>query len=229
MTRARDKVRERHYVEFCARQLKADWAIVDSEAPDFVVTDGDQVFGLEVTQAFLDGGKAGGSAERAHERVAEKRMAKIIGEAEWRSGTIISATFTRRPMIADSAEIVERLVALELQNRPLGEHAQFTLRNGLKVVAHRALHRLWTIISDSAGWVSRDGHIQLQQCIEAKSPPKKAYSGPGAGDLRLLVVADMTHNSSKLRTDPEATIDLMGFGRVNFAEFPLAVRVFSRP
>jgi hypothetical protein len=229
MTKQRDKNLERHYVEFCAQKLNADWTIVDSEAPDFVVTDWGHTFGLEVTRAFVDGGgNAGGSGLRRGEGVAEKRMARILGEAEQRSGAIISATFTTRPGIADAAEIVDRLVALELQDRPLGAHAQFTLKNGLKVVAHRSLHRLWTILSDSAGWVNRQGHVQLQQCVAAKSPETKSYSGPGAADLRLLVVADMKLNSGKLRVDSHATIDLMGFSCVYFAEFPLEVRAFPQ-
>jgi hypothetical protein len=229
MTKRRDKNMERLYVEFCASRLGAAWTIAEGEAPDFLITDEAHTFGLEVTRAFTDSSDApGGSEVRRAEGAAVRRMARILREVEERTSIVISASFSRRPGVADQAEIVDRLVALNLQALPLGGRAELTLANGLKVRTQHALHHIWRIDSDSVGWVGRQGHVPLQQCIAAKSPGTKSYSGPGALDLRLLVVADATSNSGKLRVDAGAAIDPMGFTRVYFAAYPLEVLTFPR-
>jgi len=54
MTRPVQKKRERFFAEEAARSLGKSWSLSeDREHPDFIVTEGDQSFGLEVRQIFM--------------------------------------------------------------------------------------------------------------------------------------------------------------------------------
>jgi len=228
MTKRRSKKLERHYVEFCSRALGAPWAIVDiGEAPDFLIDENGHTFGLEVTQAFMDTGQedGAGSGVRQREGVALRSLDRIRREFEERTGITISVTLMKRPRIAEEREIIEQLVALGLQDQPLWTAAQFPRPDAPRNIARRTNHPVWRIVADSAGWVDQRGHVQLQRCIEKKSPSAKVYKG--ATDLRLLVVADAMLNSGKLTVPDGIAIELMSFTHVYFAAYPKGVTAFS--
>jgi hypothetical protein len=229
MTRRQDKNRERHYVEFCARCIGETWTVVDEgEAPDFVLSDGKDTFGLEVTRAFTDSAQGRrGSEVRRREGMAQKSLDRIRRAYLERTGATISVTLAQRPRAAEEAEIVNGLVALGLQDQPIGAVDEFRQRDGTRGIARRTPSQVWRIVSDSAGWVDRQGQVQLQRCIAQKAPAVRFYR-PGLADLRLLVVADSMLNSGKLRVDEGAAIDLMGFTHVYFAAYPLEVQTFPR-
>jgi hypothetical protein len=154
-------------------------------------------------------------------------MRRIRQEVEQQTGVTFSVTFAQRPHAAEEAQIAAELVALGLQHQPLWSVADFSRPNGARIVARRTENPHWCVVSDSAGWVDRQGHIQLQHCVAEKSPRSKIYGGPGVSDLRLLVVADAMLNSGKVAADPNVCIDLMGFTRVYLAAYPKDVVAFS--
>ncbi|MDP1731843.1 MAG: hypothetical protein Q8L54_11850, partial [Devosia sp.] len=75
MTTTKQKQQEKHFAYEAAKHLGVDWFVADFENPDFIVTEGERSFGLEVNQLFL--GKQtqrAGSAEKAREGHTQKLL-----------------------------------------------------------------------------------------------------------------------------------------------------------
>jgi hypothetical protein len=93
-----------------------------------------------------------------------------------------------------------------------------------KVFFHRTTNPRWVVVHDRVGWVSDEGKF-LQREIDAKAPKLADYRKEFSV-VRLLVVADRTHNSGKLILEDEFRPDLQGFDAVYFFSYPLGVTAF---
>jgi hypothetical protein len=82
MTRSPHKVGERFFAEEAAKFLGKEWCLgPDRENPDFIVTEGERQFGLEVTYLFAGPQDEHGS----HRKMAESNTQKAVNafEAEY--------------------------------------------------------------------------------------------------------------------------------------------------
>lgn len=220
MTKAKKKRQEALYVEACASQLARPWRIVtEGEAPDFLIDDSGVRFGLEVTNLFLeDDGR--GSAIRWREGRGDKIMQKIRRAYEDHSGTTIDLKLPRRPKDADAADLVDKLIALKLEDKPVGTRAEFLLSDGTIGRVQRSYHPSWLVIEDAVGWVDRNGGSLLQALIERKAIKLREYERNVGGEMRLLVIADRMRNSGKIEVRSYDRIDTMGFAIVYFFSYP---------
>lgn len=220
MTTARKKRQEALYVEACASQLAKPWSVVtDGEAPDFLIDDAGVRFGLEVTNLFLeDDGR--GSAIRWREGLGDKVMQTIRRAYEDQSGITIDLKLPRRPREADAADLVDKLIALKMGDKPVGTRAEFLLADGTIGRVQRSFHPSWLVIEDAVGWVDRNGGSLLQALIERKALKLREYERNTGREIRLLVIADRMRNSGKIEVRSNDRIDTMGFGIVYFFSYP---------
>ena len=198
------------------------------ERPDFIVTEGERRFGLEVTNVFQDRSDENGSDLRRSEGQAQKIVADIRREYESRSGGLaIKVEFMQRPKATDAEDIVTKLLGLNLASRPIGERHTICTQAGSEIFARRYRWPEWTSIPDRVGWVVQNASEQLQACIAKKAAELPCYRAAAGDDVRLLVVADRTLNSGKLLVPSPEPIKPMGFRTVYFLTHPLEVVVID--
>ena len=228
MTKPHAKARERGYAEQCASLLKLEWVLEPRERPDFIVTEGERRFGLEVTYVFQDRSDKFGSDLRHGEGQTQKIITDIRREFERRSNDLtVKVEFKQRPRATDAEDIVAKLLGLNLSSRSIGERHTIHTQADSEIVAMRYRWPEWTSIPDRVGWVVQDASQQLQACIAKKADELPPYRAAAGDDVRLLVVADRTLNSGKLLVPSPEGIEPMGFGAVYFLTHPLEVVVID--
>lgn len=219
-----NKDQERFYVEQAASAL--EWLILEErESPDFVVREGRQGFGLELTEVF------NGPIENRGARMKEGEAArhKTIGAYRRRyadlGGPPLSVKILGDPREAELDQLLEDLQRYDFESMPVGEHRRLNVGEQLKVFVTRALRPHWQSVDDTIGWVNRDASPILQGAIARKARRLDRYRQAVGSDVRLLVVANHLHASGMLCLEPGTTIDCCGFGRVYFFPYPQDVQI----
>ena len=83
MTIPSKKKRERFFVEAAAKLMNKTWSLgPDREHPDFLVTEGAQQFGLEVSEIFTGRRDRAGSAMKEKESKAQRAVDALRREYE---------------------------------------------------------------------------------------------------------------------------------------------------
>ena len=82
------KHEERYYAEKTAKTLKVLWKIErETESPDFIVTEGDKQFGLEVSELFTGSEGRKGSKLKAEESARQRTINLYQKQYEEESNT----------------------------------------------------------------------------------------------------------------------------------------------
>jgi hypothetical protein len=83
MTRPTQKRRERFFVDQAAKLLGKTWILeADREHPDFIVTEGEQRFGLEVCEIFIGHQDQAGSVMKRTESRIHRQFEALRREYE---------------------------------------------------------------------------------------------------------------------------------------------------
>ena len=123
MTRPTQKRRERFFVEQAAKLLGKRWILdEDREHPDFIVTDGEQRFGLEVCEIFMGPQDRAGNAMKRAESSVHRQMEALRREYESLTRTTLRVQMVGRLSPKNMAAIVPALVAEDLASKPVGRH-----------------------------------------------------------------------------------------------------------
>lgn len=230
MTRTAKKEKERFWAEQAARHLSAAWTLdSDREAPDFVVTDGDAQFGLEVTELFVGHQGHGGSIAKARESLTQRSVNELRREYEAISSIPLVVKFVGNMEVDNLRTVVPALVAHDLPSKPIGYRfvhdttVDHPLRAPLRVHVTKALRPDWFSINDRVGFVERNPYHLIAAAIEGKAKELARYQAAAGSDVRLLVVADRTMNSGKLLLRGDTPFDLHGFSAVYFLSYPEGV------
>ena len=83
--------------------------------------------------------------------------------------------------------------------------------------------RHWHNVNERVGFVNLNSHEIVAAAIERKAKALTRYRVDAGSDVRLLLVADRTMNSGKLKLVEEKEFDLHGFNSVYFFSYPEAV------
>ncbi len=134
MTRPVKKKRERFLVEEAGKLLGKTWDLgPDREYPDFVVTDGDQQFGLEVCEIFTGPQSDAGSAMKAQESNTQRVVNALRRDYETIANVPLIVKFVGNMCAENRAMVVPALVARDLLSEPIRYHEVLDLAKGLRV------------------------------------------------------------------------------------------------
>ena len=222
-----NKQEERFYVCQAAQNLRVHWQILEErESPDFLVADGFNRFGLEVTEVFKGSvGKKGArlkEAESLNQRTIDtfRQLHAENGGPPLRIqilGNVDDQTMTG---------LVTELAAHDITSMSLTE--QITVETAhLKAFVTRALRADWHSVDDRVGLVIRNALPVIQQAVSDKAARLNEYKDAVGDDVRLLLVARRTRASGMLEVNQDATLDPCGFRTVYFFAYPEGVKSFD--
>lgn len=131
MTRPGQKMHERFLVEQAAKRLGRAWHIGDDrENPDFLVTEGDQHFGLEVHEIFTGEQDESGSSMKKLESNKQKSIDELRRQYEAATDVKLSVLFVGDTDAKNLATVVPALLAENLASKALGDHLVIDQNNG---------------------------------------------------------------------------------------------------
>ena len=232
MTRPLQKNRERLFVEETAKRLGKSWNVgPDREHPDFLVTESEHQFGLEVCEIFTGQESTNGSVNKKGESDRQRMINEVQRAYEAIEGIPLTVKFCGDLCTENMAEIIPALVARNLVSEPVGHHViidiDTKLRAGLRIHVTRAFVSEWISVLDRAGWVDRNPMPRIVAIVGRKSRELPRYKRTAGLDVRLLIVANRIHNSGKLVLEGQASIDKMGFQEIYFLSYPRAAVQFG--
>jgi hypothetical protein len=236
MTTALQKNHEQHFVAMAAIRLGKSWSLgPECEHPDFIITEDDHKFGLEVVEIFTDGKGIRGSANKRIESDTQRRIEsdtqRMINSVRLEYEAIENAPLTVKFVgdigVDNMVKVVPRLAALEIRSKPMSHHVivdiQEELRARLRLHVTKGFRPDWINVMDRVGWVGRNPIPQIKAVIEKKSQKLLRYRETAGFDIRLLIVANRIHNSGKLTLDGQASLDKKGFQEIYFFSYPETV------
>lgn len=232
MTRSPQKEGERFFTEKAAKALNKEWCLgPDRENPDFIVSEGEKQFGLEVVYIFAGQQDEHGSHKKRAERDTQKAVHALRAEFEKKDDTPLAVKFVGDMCRENVDEVVPILHGWKLSAKPFGCLDSFTVDNGsakLSVYITRAIQPNWFRVNDRVGWVNRNPIDWITETIEGKAKNLPRYKKcSDLDDIRLLIVADRRMNSGRLSLEDSPALDLRGFYAVYFFSYPESVTVFE--
>jgi hypothetical protein len=236
MTKSAQKREERFFAEEAARLLGRAWDLgIDREHPDFVVTEGKEQFGLEVSQIF--GGKQDtrGSSLKAAEANTQRAVNKLRLTYEKIESIPLQVHFVGNMDGDNLATVVPALLAQDLPSKPVGyRFVHDTIdahpsRARLHVFVTKGLRPNWFSGNDRAGFVYRDPHEIITAAIAKKAADIPRYQDAAGRDVRLLLIANHINNSGKLMLEVDAQFNFCGFEEVYLFPYPENVVILARP
>jgi len=232
MTHPSKKEGERFFVEKAAELLGKSWCLgPDRENPDFIVTEGEQQFGLEVCEIFTGPQSKAGSHMKRKESETQRAVNALRHKYESKGDIPLTVKFVGDMCDENVAAILPALDAMNLSTKPFGHHDIIEVDEGkakLRVHVTRALQANWLSVNDRAGWIDRNPIDHIAEEIKKKSEKLPRYRKcAGLNDIRLLVVANRIMNSGKLSLQECPAFDVRGFHVVYFLSYPESVTVLS--
>jgi len=229
VTRPAQKERERFFVEQAANLLGRAWHIgpEDRETPDFLVTEGDHHFGLEVHEIFTGEQGESGSSMKKLESNKQKFIDELGRQYEATTAVTLKVQFVGIKDAKNLATVVPALLAEDLASKALGYHCVIDLNGGLRLHVTKALRADWYSVDHRVGLVNLNPMPRIVDAVEKKSQQLAKYSRAAGSDIRLLVVANRISNSGKLTLGEKSPLDTKGFRAVYFFSYPESVTVFE--
>jgi hypothetical protein len=230
MTKPAQKRRERFFVEQAICSLGAGWTVREErDPPDFIIADGDHIFGLDVADIFAGSQNKHGSLRKRAESNTQKDLDSLRHQYEVNTGVNLCVKFLGRIAPDSLASVVSELVALDLAAKPLAYQTvveiQIGLEAPLKLYVTKTMRSDWFAMSDRVGFVTPNPDTVLAGEIARKSKKLTLHKSIVGDDVRLLLVADRTQNSGKIGHTPHGAFDFHGFRAVYFFPYPDEVLV----
>lgn len=212
---------ERFYVERAAEMLNALWTVgEDRESPDFIVTEGDHQFGLEVSELFIGHEGKKGADKKAKESIHQKKIDHYreiyAGVSDSPLCVRILGTVNDKTM----GELLRQLFQHDFESMYPGDQIEVELSDQFKAYVTKALRNWWFRVDDRVGIVNTDPMPIIDKRVAMKSKRLKTYQEAVGEDVRLLLVANRMLNSGKLELVKKSTIDARGFQAVYFLSYP---------
>lgn len=121
MTQPIQKSCERHFVEEAAKCLGKSWSLgPDREIPDFLVTEDDHQFGLEVCDIFIGEQNERGSVDKKREANTQRAINAVRLKYEKLVNIPLTVKFVGDLCAENMAKVVPALVERKLVSEPVG-------------------------------------------------------------------------------------------------------------
>jgi hypothetical protein len=228
MTPPLKKVRERLITEEAAKLMGKTWDLgPDREHPDFLITEGTQRFGLEVSEIFMGSQSRAGSVMKKRESDTQRVVNALRHEYETVANIPLTVKFVGDMCATNMATVVPALVAADLPSKPIGHHFIHDTSRGLRVHITKGFRSEWYSVNDRVGWVDRNPAQIIAAAIGKKSKELPRYTAAVGADICLLLVANRIYNSGKLALEEPIVLDLNGFKAVYFYARPETVSILK--
>ena len=215
-------------MEEAAKLLNKAWSLgPDRERPDFLVTEGTQMFGLEVSEVFMGPQSPAGAAMKEKESNTQKGIDALRIRYEEITNIPLCVHFVGDLSADNMATVVPKLVETDFASKPILHYVKIELGDGISMHITKAFRAEWFSVNDRVGWVDCDPVRRIADAVEKKSKKMPSYKEEVGLDIHLLLVADRTNNSGKLMLKERFALDLLGFRVVYFFSFPECVKVFN--
>lgn len=226
----RKKQSERFYVESAARMLGKSWTLEpDRENPDFIVTENEDRFGLEVTSFFVGPIESKGALEKERESTSERRLLKLRMEFDPSDCLPLCVRLVGDTCDANLSIVVPTLHNLALQKKEIGYRTSFSIDEGparLTVHVTRSFRHEWYDVGHRVGWVGVEWMDQFARTIAKKAKHLERYRDSSKlSDIRLLIVSDRTMNSGRISLAVPPVVDCCGFQAVYLFPYPETVHI----
>ena len=223
-----NKRQERFFAEQAAHKLNVPWDIgEDRESPDFVVTEGNLTFGLEVSELFTGPMRTSGSIRKTEESIHQDTINRYRKVYEDKTGILLRVQILGTINESTMGELVNRLVRHDFAARKVGEQIRFRFNHNFKAHVTKALRGEWFRVDDRVGFVNTNPLPIIRKAVAKKARNLDRYQLAVGADVRVLLVANRLHSSGKLKLVEEARIDTCGFHAVYFFSYPESVTVFA--
>lgn len=225
MTRPLQKNHERSFVEEAAKHLGKSWSLgADREHPDFLVTEGEHQFGLEVCEIFTGQQNRHGSVDKRGESDTQRAINAVRTEYEAISNVPLTVKFVGDLCADNMAKVIPALVERNLISESVGYSTVIAIDTGLlaglRIRVTKGFRPNWFSVMDRVGWVDRNPMPRITATVGTKSQELLRYTKAAGSDIRLLIVANRIHNSGKLTLEGQAPLDKKGFHAVYFFSYP---------
>jgi hypothetical protein len=127
------------------------------------------------------------------------------------------------------AAIVPTFVSEDLIQKPVGYHVILDMKNGIRLHVSKSLRADWFNVNHRVGWVDQNPMPNIDVAIRKKAAKLPIYRQAAGSDIRLLLVADRTHNSGKFALEKQTPLDGRGFSVVYFFSYPESIKIFDFP
>lgn len=229
---SKKKSTERFFVEKAAELLGKSWCLgPDRESPDFIVTEGEQQFGLEVCDIFTGAQVEAGSCMKRKESETQRAVNAMRREYESKRDIPLIVKFVGNMSDKNMMAVLPALDAMNLSTKAIGYHDVIEVDEGeakLRVHVTRAPRADWISVNDRVGWVDHNPIDRIVAEIKKKSEKLSRYrESTNLNDIRLLVVANRIMNSGKLSLRERPALDTRGFQIVYFLSYPESIDVFN--
>jgi len=228
VTSALKKNYERHLVEAAAKHLGNSWSLgPDREEPDFLVTEGEHQFGLEVCEIFTGRKNRDGSVKKKAEGETQRMVNAIRCKYEAIENIPLAVKFVGHLCAENMAKVVPALVESNLVSEPVGLRLVIDidtgLHAGLQIHVTKGFRPNWCSVMDRVGWVDQNPMPRIIAIVEKKLQKLPSYTKAVGSDVRLLIIANRIHNSGRLRLEERDLMDKKGFQEIYFFSYPDSV------
>ncbi|OSQ47435.1 hypothetical protein [Thalassospira alkalitolerans] len=232
MMKKQQKLEECRYVHKTAELLGFSWNIAkQQEAPDFIITENNSTFGLEVTEIFTGNiTKSGGAKLKGNEHYRQEQLNKIRTTFEAKESVKLHLRLLRSSANQQTGnitrteicDILRALIAEKITQKEIGFSNTIELKHGGKIQITNEYKSRWYVVNDRAGFVLQHPEYQIQSAINKKNEKFQQYQDNAGDDIRLLIVANRTSNSGKIRLSDHSslTVDYKNFKVVYFLSHP---------
>jgi hypothetical protein len=222
------KEKERIYAESAARLLGQTWQLVEIPEPvDFEVRSSGAIFGLEVRQVFADTESSFGSPARRQENENQKLAASMARLYVAQGGKPATVRLVGDLRGVASEDLVRQAIAhcpTEVFGKSRFQHGHLTVHISALPPDHEP-PAWWLYVNDHVGWVRDATKEELQHAIDRKLDRLPSYKQKYAR-IDLLLVADRTLNSGRMRLAENLRVSNPGFHAIYFLSYPeAAIRV----
>lgn len=208
--------------------LGRNWLLSDDrEQPDFIVSDGHERFGLEVSEVFTGSQTDIGSGMKRAESELQRRIEHLRRTFEKNANVTLRVRFVGDASPENMKAVIPALISADFASKPMFHRARIDLGNGLVLHVATAQRSEWMSVQSGVGWVDYNAMPLIANRVREKSTKLQRCRSESCPDVRLLLIANRLLNSGKLAIREPQALDLMGFNVVYFYSFPEDIFTFS--
>ena len=224
------KNQEKYYVEQAAEHLNVSWKIVkDRESPDFLISEEDHIFGLEVSELFCGLEEEKGSDDKAHESNNQTMIDWFQKKFEVEKSDFLTVAIWGSINETTMGKLHDDLLQIDFGSMNFGDKIvleqpkELERSERLKAYVTKAFRHDWYRLNDRIGFVNQNALHFIDNRVAEKAIKLDKYKINVGPDVRLLLIANWNNNSGKMRISEQSekpTFNPRGFKSVYFLSYP---------
>ena len=206
--------------------MTSDLQVEDREAPDFELSNGHEIWGIEVRNLFKDEHSKRGSKSKTKESQNTKQL-QILAHRYYENNTtpILLKILDVKSIEPYSDLILKTIIGREVRQPFSNEKICLSEGPTLYITdlpLELSKYSRWYFVNDKGGWVRHLTDVRLQAAIDKKTEKLPSYLTQYS-QIDLLLVCDHLNNSGKLTPASVPKISNPGFRNIYLLLFPLSI------